>query len=106
MSEVLYKSTINNSYILVTNKGLSYSIYRPFGSFSGKFIDNELLRNTYIEMEINVDNIQNIFKDLNVRDMDKIDLRSFKDFNFLYYKERPYKISNWSDCSDFVSAII
>jgi len=106
MEEVLYKSASGNNYLLVSDRGHSYSIYRTIGTMSGKFIDNETLRSSYLEMEINADNIYGIFKDLNILDMDKINLDYFNDYNYLYYKERPYKIRNWTDCSNFIATVI
>jgi len=104
MNNSMFKHKYSDNYYLVTNKAHHYNVVLEFNSFNSKLLSNDDLRESYIEVSFNGENVSKLFavypcfKDMCFDD--------FNDFKLVMYYNRVYKLNNWQDVFNFISSRI
>jgi len=101
----LYKSNNDNKYYLIDNVGAYNYIAIEFETFKSLFISIEIVENTMINIEFNVENIKNLLDDYKIFE-GFIDYDYIETHNYIIYNSRVYVIRNWIDIFNFANKFI
>jgi len=99
MNNSLYMK--DSKYFLITNKGTSYNIALEFLTYNNKIISNDDLNCYYIIIDFNEENLKMIFNNIGI--FNSIDFKDFKEYNYILYYDKIYKLNNWLDVFQFMA---
>lgn len=87
----------DNKYYLLIDRAINYNIAVEFITYNNKFISNNELKNDYILVEFNENNLKILLKNI----FNNIVYNELSEFNYIIYYEKIYKLNNWLDVFNF-----